>query len=196
MSQFVRRLQLWQWSCAANVLTEQFAANLSIPHVRKYALMSSFQVSFPTRWNFKKNIHLSWTNAGHVGIVLFSSTCLSPCAQRGEAINSGQCKCFQIRASWMPDLLSQSSALNNSGNRKTWGVVNYRDAKTVEHGKQIFSWWGYKQSRKHEKGYTWPNSVACNLFMASPDRSRALTLGITVCMFVFRDGNGLTFVCL
>lgn len=105
-----------------------------------------------------KTIHLSGTNPGHVGIVLFSSTCFSFCARRGEAMNSGEWKYFQIRASWLPDLLSQSSALNNSGNRKTRGVVNYRDVKTVEHDKQIFSWWGYKQSRKH--GCAWPNTVA------------------------------------
>lgn len=121
---------------------------------------------------------------------------VSPVPGEGEAINSGGWKCFQIRASRMPDLLSQSSALNNSGNRRTWGLVNYRDVKTVEHGKQIFSWWGYKHSRKHGKGCAWPNSVAYNLFMASPDRSRALKLGISVCMFAFKDGNGLTFVCL
>lgn len=154
-----------------------------------------FKLLFP-HVETPKNIYLLGTNPRHVGIVLFSLTGLSSCARREEAINSGEWKCFQIRASWMPDLLSQSSALNNPGNRKTRGVVNYRDVKTLEHGKQIFSWWGYKQSRKHEKGCAWPNSVAYNLFMASPDRSHALKLGITVCMFVFKDGNGLTFVCL
>lgn len=182
---FVRRLQLWKWSPSATRILTRVYQNL----IKRQFL---FPCCVSHTLTFQK------PSKSHRLIINKSELCSFPDLSLLLCLVRGSSKPRRVEVFSDQSKQDASPVVTVLCSKQFWEQKDLgshklqTQGKTVEHGKQIFSWLEYKQGRKHGKGCVWPNS----LFMASPDRSHALKLVIAVCIFVFEDGNSPTFVCL